>query len=154
MSIARKPSAAACKRLPSPILPGIPSPGPGPKPPVPCKVYRIKCARGKSIKYIKLKNGCTKPTCVPGRPFPLPSPGSCPKSVTRCPKGQKRVLKISSRVVYGRGEKAVKGGKVSAKARRALLSENDLSPASLSSSICMCSGASTKTKYLRHSEMC
>merc|ERR1711871_1005012 len=125
----KNPSAAGCKRSPSPIFPGIPSPGPGPRPPVPCKVYRIKCARGKSIKYIKLKNGCTKPTCVPGRPFPLPSPGPCPKSVRRCPKGQKRVLKRSSSVGYGRGVKAVKGGKVSAKARRALLSENgDLPP--------------------------
>ena len=82
-----------------------------------------------------MRNGCSKPYCVgkPIRPpFPLPAP--CPKSVTTCPKGQERVLKDSpfetsdqrrNRRRLGLAKaRAAKGGKVSAKARRKLLSES------------------------------
>merc|ERR1711988_2040889 len=61
--------------------------------PVLCSKYRPpRCKRGQRISTKTLRNGCKKPICVNGKPT-IPGPQACPKSVTTCPDGQKRVLK-------------------------------------------------------------
>merc|ERR1719329_43447 len=86
----------------------------------PCPVYGIRCRPGQKQITTTTKNGCKRPKCV-GKPTPPPpGPQACPKSVTTCPKGQKRVLQSAVKTP----KYATKSGRRS----RRLLNEDELSP--------------------------